>query len=58
MKAVKRYRLHVIKQVSNRDVMYNMISIITAAICYKSKVLRASPKHSHHKEKVDFLLCL
>ena len=33
--------------------MYNMINIITAAICYKSKVLRASPKHSHHKEKIE-----
>lgn len=40
MKAVKRYRLHVIKQVSNRDVMYNMISIINTAVCYIRKLLR------------------
>ena len=34
MKAVKRYKLPVIRQISSRDVMYNMINIINTAVCY------------------------
>ena len=32
MKALKRYKLPVIRQISTRDVMYNMINIINTAL--------------------------
>ena len=34
MKAVKMYKLPVIRQISTRDIMCNMINIINTAICY------------------------
>ena len=34
MKAVKRYKLPVIRYISTRDIMYNMINIIKTAVCY------------------------
>ena len=34
MKVIKRYKFPVIRQISTRDVMYNMINIINLAICY------------------------
>ena len=34
MKAIKEYKLAVIKQISTRDVMYNMINRINTAVCY------------------------
>ena len=34
VKVVKRYKLPIIRQISIRDVMYNMINIINTAVCY------------------------
>ena len=34
MKVVKRYKFPVIRQISTRDVMYNMINIINTALRY------------------------
>ena len=34
MKVVKRYKLPVIREISTRDVTYNMINIINIAACY------------------------
>ena len=37
MKVVKRYKLPVIRQISTRDVMYNIMNITNAAVCYITK---------------------
>ena len=51
MKVVKRYKLPIIRQVSIRDRMYNMINTInTAELTYE----RVNPKSSYHKEKNFF----
>ena len=34
MKAVKRYKLLVIRKISSKNVMYNMINIIDTAVCH------------------------
>ena len=34
MKAVKRYKVLVIRYISTRDVLYNVINIINSAVCY------------------------
>ena len=34
MKIVKRYKLPAIRYISTRDVMYNMINIISVVVCY------------------------
>ena len=39
-KVVKRYKLSVIRQISTRDAMYNMVTIATTAVSYKEKLLR------------------
>ena len=36
----KRYKLSVIRQMSTRAVMYNMVTIATTAVSYKEKLLR------------------
>lgn len=36
----QKYKLPVIKQVSTRDVTYNMINTINTAVCYIQKLLR------------------
>ena len=34
MKAVKRYKLLVIRKIRSKNVMYNMINIIDTAVCH------------------------
>ena len=34
MKAVKRYKLPVIRKISTRNIMYHRINIINTAVCY------------------------
>ena len=34
MEVVERYKLLVIRQISIRDAMYNMINIINTTVCY------------------------
>ena len=36
----KRYKFPVTRQISTRDVLYNMINIITTAVCYIQKPSR------------------
>ena len=47
----ERYQLPVIRLISTRDVMYNLINITNTAACYTWKLLRINCKSSHPKEK-------
>ena len=40
MKTVKRYNLPVIKEISTRNIMYNMINIVNTAVLYMKLVKR------------------
>ena len=42
MKPVKRYKLPVVRYISTRNEMYNVINIINTAVCYVWKLLRKS----------------
>lgn len=35
----KRYKLSVIRYIRTREIIYNMIKIITTAVCYIQKLL-------------------
>ena len=48
MKVVKMYRIPI---TGTRNVMSNMVNIITTAVHSIPKWLRLNPKSSHHKEK-------
>ena len=45
----------VIRWVSIRDVMYNVMTVTNTAIWYTGKLERVNPKSSHHKEEIVFL---
>ena len=44
------YKLPVIRQMSTRDIIYNMINIINTIAKYE----RVNPKSSHHKENMFY----
>lgn len=48
MKAVKRYKLSVIRQIRTMDIMYNMINKNCCMLQIKI-IKRLSTKSSHHK---------
>ena len=55
MKAVSRYQLSLIRSISTRDVVYNMINIINNVVCDIVKLFKqVNPKSSYHK-KIFFL---
>ena len=58
IKAVKRYKLPVIKEVSTSNVMYNMINTINTAICYKSKLLKRVNLEFSSQRKTIFSNCI
>ena len=39
-KIVKRYKLTVIRYISTRDVMYNMMTVVNTAVRYTGKLLK------------------
>ena len=42
MKGVKTYRIPVIRQISIRGAMYNMINMVNTVACYIGKFLRVN----------------
>ena len=51
MKAVSRYQLSLIRSISTRDVVYNMINIINNVVCDILKLFKqVNPKSSYHKK--------
>ena len=58
MKVLQRYKLLIIRQISARDVMYNIINIINCFMLCMKVVKRGNPKSSHHKEKIFFSFSL
>ena len=53
----QRWKLPVTRQINTRDVMYNMMTIVSTAVQYIGKQL-VNPKRSYHKEKKFFLFIL
>ena len=54
MKAVKRYKLPVIRQISTRDIMYNIANIINTNVLYIT-VPKIVNLESAHKKRKHFL---
>ena len=54
MKAVKRYKLPVIRYISTRDEMYHMKNIINTCMLYMKVVKIVNPESSHHNKKISF----
>ena len=40
MKVVKRHRLLVIRKISTKDVMYNIMTLVNSTVWYNGKLLR------------------
>ena len=55
MKAIKNYKLPVVRYKISRDIMDNMIIVINTDVSYMRNFKRASPKSSNHKEIFIFL---
>lgn len=51
VKAVKRYKLPIIKQISSGDVMYSTVTVVINIVI---KVPESKSKSSQHKKKKEF----
>lgn len=52
MKEVKRYNLSVIREISTRDIIYNMMVIVNNSVGYIGKLLRVDPEFSSQGKNI------
>ena len=56
MKAIKNYKLPVVRYKISRDIMDNMIIVINTDVSYMRNFKRASPKSFHHMKTIFLFL--